>query len=261
MATTDGPEPLRESDVTPGPPWATIEVFDRLGSTNAEAASDPRPWRVVVADIQEAGRGRLGRSWVTPPGSALAVSSVVPAPTGPLGWLPLVTGLAVADAIAEVSGLDATLKWPNDVLLPGDDERKVAGILCEWVPNEGGCVVVGTGINVTSARADLPVENATSLALAGAPEVDRAGLLTVYLERLAARWTELETDPERAHTAYRTGCSTLGREVTVHEPGGQERHGRAVDIDEEGRLVLEIPGGEHRVAAGDVVQVRPSQAG
>lgn len=255
MATTDDPKPLRASDVTLDPPWGAVEVFDTLGSTNEEAAADPRAWRVVVAETQESGRGRLGRTWVTPPGSALAVSAVVPVPDGPLGWLPLATGLAVAEAISEVCGLPARLKWPNDVLLPADDERKVAGILCEWTP---GGIVVGTGINVTTERADLPVENATSLLLSGASAVDRAALLTAYLTRLAAWHASLDADPERVHTAYRSACSTLGREVTVHEPGGLQTKGTALDIDADGRLVLQTPRGEHRVAAGDVVQVRPS---
>jgi BirA family biotin operon repressor/biotin-[acetyl-CoA-carboxylase] ligase len=258
VGATDQSRPLSATSITPGPPWATAEVFARLGSTNAEAVRSPRPWRVVVAEAQDAGRGRLGRVWTTPPGSSLAVSTVVPHPSGPLGWLPLTAGLAVAEAIADVTGLEASLKWPNDVLLPTDDERKVAGVLCEWTP-EG--VVIGTGLNVTTERADLPVETATSLACAGAPDVDRARLLTAYLVRLAQRYAALAADPESVHAAYRAWSSTLGRSVTVLEPGGLRTHGTAVGVDEDGRLILETSAGEYRVAAGDVEQVRPTPEG
>mgnify|MGYP000846113482 CR=1 FL=1 len=136
MTVPDAVDP-RVLDVTRLPvrnPWLAIEVRDEVDSTNAVLVADPQPWRVLVAERQSAGRGRLARSWVTTPGQALAVSAVVPPDGMPVGWVPLVAGLAVAEAITATSGVGAALKWPNDVLLPGDGDRKVAGVLCEWTP-------------------------------------------------------------------------------------------------------------------------------
>ena len=121
-------------------------------------------------------------------GSALAVSTVVPlsamsASGMPLGWLPLAAGLAVVEAVADACGARVGLKWPNDVLVPSDDDRKLAGILCEWTP---AGVVVGVGINVDTPRAGLPLDTATSLRACGHPGVAREVLLTAYLARLAA---------------------------------------------------------------------------
>ncbi len=158
----------------PAHPWGPVEVFDRLGSTNDEVRERPAPWRVVVAEQQDAGRGRLGRAWTTTPGTALAVSVLVPPPASGASWVPLLAGLAVHRAVEEVAGVVTALKWPNDVLVPGDDDRKLAGLLCEWT--EAG-VVVGLGLNVDTARGDLPLDTATSLRAAGAPGVDRAALL------------------------------------------------------------------------------------
>ncbi|HYN28898.1 MAG TPA: biotin--[acetyl-CoA-carboxylase] ligase [Dermatophilaceae bacterium] len=240
----------------PGGPWRPVEVFDRVDSTNAEAARRPDPWRVVVADVQEQGRGRLGRGWVTTPGQALAVSVVIPPPPGSPGWVPLVAGLALSRAVAQVAGVPAALKWPNDVLAPTDGDRKLAGLLCERVgsaPDE--VVVVGCGVNVAQDRAGLPVDTATSLALAGAPGTDRGRLLTAYLRHLAALLGDLATDPAAVHDAYRAACATVGATVRVHEPG-HTVEGVASAVDEEGRLCLRTAEGGYAVAAGDVVHVR-----
>lgn len=235
-----------------------IEVWERLDSTNAEAVRDPAPWRVVVAEEQSHGRGRLTRSWTTVRGSALAVSAVVPlsalADSGmPLGWLPLAAGLAVVEAVADACGARVGLKWPNDVLVPSDDDRKLAGILCEWTP---AGVVVGVGINVDTPRAGLPLDTATSLRACGHPGVAREVLLTAYLARLAVILSAPEADRRRA---YRERCLTLGRTVRLHEPGGGIREGRATSIDETGRLVLQTADGTYAVTAGDVVHVREVQ--
>ncbi len=269
---------LRESPT----PYAGVEVHASVASTNALASERPR-WTVVVADEQTAGRGRLGRAWSTPPGRALAVSVLVP-PTEAPAWLPLATGLAVREAVAEVASLDTVLKWPNDVLVPADGERKVCGILCELVaggrddggggtssagsggspdthpsaggPDINGGVVVGVGLNVSQTREELPVETATSLALAGASGVDRESLLVAYLVRLARWHATLREGPERLREAYATACATLGADVVVHLPGGERMTGRATGIDAHGRLVLATSAGTRSVAAGDVVHVR-----
>ena len=169
----------------------------------------------------------------------------MPAPDQGRGWLPLATGLAVRDALAEVAGVDAGLKWPNDVLLPADGERKVCGILCELQP---AGIVVGLGINVDQDRDELPVDTATSLRLAGAADVSRE---RPRRGRARATWRGWHGDlsgaaPARAgvHAAYRKACLTIGREVELHVAGGEVRRARAVGIDDEGRLV--VAGGGQR---------------
>lgn len=253
MTGEAAPAMMNVTRVDPGPPWLPVEAHASVGSTNAVAASDPRAWRVVVADEQTAGRGRLGRPWVTSPGEALAVSVVLPHVDGmPLGWVPLLAGLAVREAVHAASGLECVLKWPNDVLVPSDGDRKLAGILCEWT--QGG-VVVGVGVNVSSPRARLPLPSATSVRAAGGGEVTREALLTAYLRALARWHTDLAARPAAVHDAYRAACATIGREVVIHAPD-RERRGRARDVDAAGRLVVESEEGIWSVTAGDVVHVR-----
>ncbi len=253
MSDDPRPAPLVAASVHPGDPWLPVEVLAAVGSTNDVVRGGPVPWRVVAAERQDRGRGRLGRAWTTTPGTSLAVSVLVPVPPSGPGWVPLLTGLAVRRAVEEVSGLVTTLKWPNDVLVPSDDDRKLAGILCEWVP-EG--VVVGLGLNVGADRADLPVDTATSLRAAGHPGVDRGDLLTAYLVHLARVLRE-DTGPAGPSTAgYREVCATVGQAVEVHGPDGSVLRGRATAVDDEGRLALLTPAGDVLVSAGDVVHVR-----
>lgn len=244
---------LRAERVQPGPPWLPVEVLESVDSTNAEAARDPRPWRVVVAEEQTAGRGRLGRPWTTMRGTAIAVSVVLPhTERVPLGWIPLVAGLALRNALASTARLPTWLKWPNDLLVPGDGRRKIAGILCEWTP-EG--VVVGTGVNVTTSRSALPVPTSTSVVVAGGDAVGRERLLAVYLMDLAGLVHALAIRPEEIQGAYRRGCVTIGKDVVV-EGLGTRTLGLAVGVDGEGRLVVDTGTRTVAVAAGDVTHVR-----
>src|SRR5215468_7129138 len=146
--------------------WREVRVVEETGSTNAdllaEAQAGAGEGLVLVAEAQTAGRGRMGRRWISPPRRALTFSVLLrPAvPAGLLGWVPLLAGVAVASALEHTAGVDARLKWPNDVLAGG---AKLAGILAErW----GGAIVVGTGINVLQERGELPVPTATSLVMA-----------------------------------------------------------------------------------------------
>jgi BirA family biotin operon repressor/biotin-[acetyl-CoA-carboxylase] ligase len=249
-------EALHAALVRPGQPWTGVDVHPTLGSTNLEAARRAEPWRVVVTDHQQAGRGRLGRAWDTPANTSVTLSVLLPAPEQGRGWMPLAAGLAVRDAVTEVAGLDSGLKWPNDVLLPADAERKVCGILCELQP---AGIVVGLGVNVDQDRDELPVDTATSLRLAGAEDVSRERLAVAVLTHLARWHAGLRgAAPARSgvHAAYRKACLTIGREVDLHVTGGGVRHARAVGVDDEGRLVVSSAGSEYAVAAGDVVHVR-----
>ncbi|WP_300011377.1 biotin--[acetyl-CoA-carboxylase] ligase [Pseudonocardia sp.] len=250
-------------------PWAQLDVVERTGSTNADlmaAAVAGAPDRtVLVAEHQEAGRGRLARSWVSPPGSGLTVSVLFrPAGVSPsrFSWLPLLAGLAVLETVRSFTSAPAGLKWPNDLLL-GAEPRKVAGILAEVADPSRPAVVVGIGLNVDSAPPDQPA--ACSLADETGQGVDRAAVLVELLTRLAEReaaWREERGDPEvtRLRADYRAACASLGVPVRVELPGGASVSGIAEDVDGDGRLLL-LDAGRHRraVAAGDVVHLRPAE--
>lgn len=244
--------------------WRSVEVVESTGSTNADVAARVRQGSgdglVLVADHQSAGRGRFDRRWEAPPGTAVAVSVCV-FPRRPMlewMWLSLLTGVAIARGIRRASGLDVTLKWPNDVLVDG---RKVCGILSERVDGpDGARCVVGFGINVSLDDAELPVPTATSLALCGA-EVDKADLVAEVLEgwaQMYALWDDGRLDELRQ--AYEDGCSTIGREVSVLMDGpGGGRHavqGLAVGISPYGEILVRTPAGIEAFAAGDVTHLR-----
>lgn len=243
--------------------WARVDVVERTGSTNADlllAAAAGAPDRtVLVAEQQDAGRGRLGRSWVAAPGAGLTFSVLLRPglPATGYGWLPLLAGLAVLSAVRAGSP-GAGLKWPNDVLV-GADGRKVAGILAEVATAATGpAVVLGIGLNVTAAPPEL---HAAALADSGGP-ADRAALLVAVLGELARlddAWRAAGGDPDvsRLRPAYRAACLTLGAEVRVDLPGGATLTGTAEDVDRDGRLLLLDRTGHRRaVAAGDVVHLR-----
>jgi BirA family biotin operon repressor/biotin-[acetyl-CoA-carboxylase] ligase len=158
--------------------------------------------------------------------------------------------------LADVAQVETTLKWPNDVLVPGDGDRKVSGILCEMLP-EG--VLVGTGINVSQTREQLPVDTATSLALAGAHDLDRQRLLTAFLEQMHAVHAQaLRPGSQRAE--YAAACSTIGRDVVVERAGSGSSRMHVTGVDASGRLVgRDSAGRDVVVAAGDVVHVRAQE--
>jgi BirA family transcriptional regulator, biotin operon repressor / biotin---[acetyl-CoA-carboxylase] ligase len=249
---------------------ARLDVVERTGSTNADLLSAAREGAadrtVLVAELQDAGRGRLDRRWTSPPGAGLTLSVLLrptAVPRRRLGWLPLLAGLSVVRAIRSLTSVEAVLKWPNDVLL-GPDRAKGAGLLAELADagDEPG-VVLGIGLNVRTAPEELPA-GATSLAAQGA-DVSRDELLVALLRGLLAdeaSWRAAGGDPEATglRAAYRTACSTLGAPVRIELPGRQGTlEAVARDVDEDGRLVVRRPDGATRtVAAGDVVHLRPS---
>jgi BirA family biotin operon repressor/biotin-[acetyl-CoA-carboxylase] ligase len=260
VANPDAPRPL--TDPGAPAPWR-VELLDESPSTNAYVAERAREGEpaglVVAAEHQTAGRGRLDRRWETPRGVALTFSMLVDPGGVPLArwpWLPLLTGLAVVDAVTEVAGVPAGLKWPNDVMSAGG---KLAGILVELVEHSAGAAaVIGVGINVSAGRDELPVETATSLALEGADGVDRTRLLGALLSAFGLRydgWVGARGEGLRA--SYLKACSTLGHEVRADLPGGDTVTGKAVDIDDEGRLHVDDGSRVHVLGAGDVVHVRP----
>ena len=244
--------------------WTRVEVRERTASTNADVAAAARQGSpeglVVTAEHQVAGRGRLTRSWQAPARSGLAVSMLVrPAevPAASWPWLPLLTGVAVATAISAAAGVEARVKWPNDLLV---DEHKVAGILVERVETPtGSAAVIGIGVNVDLRAEELPVPQATSLALAGAG-VDRTALLVEVLRALSRQyesWRANGGDPAYGlRTAYANACTTLGRRIRAELPDGTAVVGLASGVDDSGRLLVHTGSGFKALGAGDVVHLR-----
>ncbi|WP_110588484.1 biotin--[acetyl-CoA-carboxylase] ligase [Microbacterium suaedae] len=234
-----------------------VEVA-HTGSTNADLVDRIRAgesWPhlgVLLTRDQRGGRGRLDRQWTTPAGTALAVSVVLRVgriPAERRGWIPLVAGVAMADAAgAQLSGR-VGVKWPNDVLA---GERKLCGILAEVA--DADTVIVGSGVNTRMTASQRPVDTATSFAIEGV-DVDEDRLLAEYLRRLGELVAQLEGGS--VHEVVRDACVTIGRAVTAHLPGGVTLVGTAVDLDEDGRLVIEADT-RHALAAADVVHLRPA---
>lgn len=286
------PESLRAALLRPRGHWRALTVRDETTSTNAEVVDAARHGAdeglVVVAEYQSAGRGRGGRHWRCPPRAGLAVSVLLrpPVPAARWGWLPLLAGVATADALATHTGVALRLKWPNDLLAPvadrdgeyrdGEDcgraygageyiggECKCGGILTETAAE---AVAVGIGVNVTVGAHELPAATPgapppTSLALAGARVTDRHPLLTGMLAELGgwyATWCAADGDPEASglRAAYQRVSATLGRWVRLVLPGGDECTGTAGDVDPQGRLVLATGQGRRAFAAGDVTHLR-----
>ena len=247
--------------------WRSLEVVPEIGSTNAAlvaaAAADEAEGAVLVAEHQVAGRGRLDRVWISPPRAGLTVSFLLrpDVPAARRGWLPLLTGVALAEAVGEVTGVRASLKWPNDLLAL--DGRKLAGILAEGrdSPTHPTAVVVGVGLNVSTTADELP-DTGTSLSGVTGATVDRAPVLLGFLravERRYRRWTAALGDPVSTGLAadYLAWSSTVGSEVVVSLPDGSTLEGTARAVDWDGRLVVATPEGQVELASGDVRHVRP----
>jgi BirA family biotin operon repressor/biotin-[acetyl-CoA-carboxylase] ligase len=257
---------LRRALVREGGLWSGIEVVQRTGSTNSDLVALAAEGAILVAEEQSAGRGRLDRQWTAPARSGLFFSVLLEpseVPVARWGWLPLLTGVAVATGLSRAAGVDTALKWPNDLLVTvGGEERKAGGILAERAGDNG--VVVGVGINVTLRADELPVPQAGSLALAGAVSTDRDPLLRGMLRALEewyGRWRAAGGDPAASglQETYAAGCATLGRTVRAELPGDRSLVGEAVAVDGDGRLVIATGEGvQEPVGAGDIVHLRPA---
>lgn len=265
-----------------GSRFADVRWVEETGSTNADALELARQGEpegvVLVADHQHAGRGRVGRRWTAPPGSSLLVSVLLRPPAEVMDACPMALAVAAAEAVEQVAGFSPRLKWPNDLVWPGDlsaPDRKLAGILAEadWPvgsPASGGyrpagpaervVVVAGIGINVTWP-VDLP-EELVDIAIAcnhiTDVAVDREDLLIALLRRFDERYSAMVAGSDRADLVeeWRARSATLGRQVRI-DPGTDDVEGTAIDITEDGHLVVETPdGGRRTFAVGDVVHLR-----
>jgi len=248
-----------------------ITYLHTVDSTNvmaARAASrGAAEGLLVIAEEQKAGRGRLGRRWVSPPGVGLWFSVVLrPADLPPeaTGRLLMLAGCAVAQAIEQVARLSPWLKWPNDVLV---NDHKVAGLLGQaGLPlplggegrGEGGGLpwaVIGVGLNVNADAATMRAiaPNASSLLVERGRPVSRVRLLRAILEGIEPRYEALRAgETERLRAEWAARLATLGQHVTVTTPDAA-LEGQAEDVDADGALLLRLPDGRlERLLAGDV---------
>jgi BirA family biotin operon repressor/biotin-[acetyl-CoA-carboxylase] ligase len=237
--------------------WRLI-CLHRVGSTNdvARAAGERgiAERLAIFAEEQTAGRGRAGREWTVPPsrgllGSTLWRPAVAPARAATLGQ---VAGVAAVEALAAL-GIEARLKWPNDVLV---GQSKVAGVLLESAVEAGRLrhVVIGIGVNVHQSADELPATPypATSLRLATGRPGDRTALAAALLSALARGYDGWRARPADVFARWRAALATLGQEVTVVGPEG-ERVGLARDVEPNGSLLLERADGSlERLVSGDL---------
>jgi BirA family biotin operon repressor/biotin-[acetyl-CoA-carboxylase] ligase len=253
------------------------------GSTNADAMELARQGEpegiVLVADHQTAGRGRAGRTWTAPPGAGLLLSVLLRPPAAAVDLCTMAVAVAAADAVEQVAGFAPRLKWPNDLVWPGDGsgaDRKLAGILAEadwpasssisagWKPpddHDRAVVVVGIGLNV-QWPAELPddlADIAVAMNHVTDTVVDREDLLIALLSELGPRYQALVAgDRAPLLDAWRARSATLGRRVRI-DVGSAEVEGTAVDITDDGHLVVDTPDGTRRTfAVGEVVHLRPA---
>jgi len=253
----------------------SLFVFDELPSTNTfalELARNPTPQgTVILADRQTAGRGRLQRTWFSPPGSNIYGSLIFSSNSHvqDLGWIPLMAGTAIAQAIEDTSEISISLKWPNDILI---NEQKVGGILCESFKRDSieTSVVIGFGINVNLSESEFPKDleqTATSLQIHSQKPLDRHQLFKSIIQSLEQAWEALNTQgPPACQLAYSARCRTLGKQILVQFPDGSTLEGMAQFIGEQGQLQMvpsssDATGQSARIVdvhAGDIYHIRKS---
>lgn len=251
----------------------TLYIFDELASTNAfamERAKDQAlSGTVVLADRQTAGRGRLDRSWFSPGKSNIYGSLLlVPETTIQyLGWIPLMAGVAIAQALEQQTGIRVDLKWPNDLLIGG---RKLAGVLCDSFRNPAHqtCVVIGFGINVNLSQSEFPLElqsSATSLQIQCHCAVDREELIIKVITSLEKNWENLRSNgPQSYLVEYKHWCVTIGQTIQVQFPDGSQLQGLAHSIGDHGQLrVIPSPSDSNKQSArirdihsGEIIHLR-----
>ncbi len=236
-----------------------IHAYEELGSTNDRAKEladeGAEHGEVVVAETQTAGRGRRGRPWVSPPHRNLYFSVVLrpDLPPSRAPELTLVASVAVCDAL-RLAGVDAGIKWPNDVLASG---KKIAGILTELAaePDRVHWVVIGVGVNVNARPEDFPAAlrgEATSVLIERGQPAPRALFAAACLTALE-EWVDRHDEQGfgAVRDAWRERNVTLGRQVSVRA-GDRDVEGVAEDLDERGALLVRTRAGLERITSGDV---------
>jgi BirA family transcriptional regulator, biotin operon repressor / biotin---[acetyl-CoA-carboxylase] ligase len=270
-----------------GTRFVDIRWVEETASTNADVLGLARDGEaegiVVVADHQTAGRGRLGRTWTAAPGSSLLTTVLLRPPAAIANATTMAVAVALTEAVLAVTGVQVRIKWPNDLVSPGDGtevDRKVAGILAEvdWPAGSqasGGwprqssasrlVVAAGAGLNVTRPE-DVPDDLADRAVwvdeLAGRP-IDRVELLVAYLRSLDDWYGQLVAtlDASALRAAWVERSATLGRRVRV-DLGPSDVVGTATGVTDDGHLVVDTLDGEQRTfAVGDVIHLRPTADG
>ena len=238
-------------------PLGGLRVYRRIGSTNDAAlawAQEAAPdLALVVTDEQTAGRGRAGRWWYTPPGKALAFSLVLRPIPEEVAWASRLAGLgclAVTDALADF-GLEAAIKWPNDVLLGG---RKVAGVLAEssWTGDSLNATILGVGINVLegSAPSSGTIFPATTLESEMGRPPSRLRLLRACISALLVWRSQLTSD--RFWRVWQSRLAYAGKTVILTAPGRQNLEAVLIGLERDGSLLLQTEDGPLHVQAGDI---------
>lgn len=252
------------------PSWRVRVAFD-LGSTNTELLRDVKlndradAPRVLAAEFQHAGRGRLGRGWASAPGASITVSYAYRSARGlsKLDGVTLVCGLAVQRAVASF-GVPVQLKWPNDLLIDG---RKLAGILVDAHATPSGTVlVVGVGINVAFAAPGLSRPSAlpgANLQQEGSTPVDRNRVIADLALALEAHLAVFEAEGFGAFVdAWNAADAFADRAVRLESPPAPPVAGIARGVDGSGALLLEVGGDRRRIIAGDVsLRLAPAGTG
>jgi BirA family biotin operon repressor/biotin-[acetyl-CoA-carboxylase] ligase len=245
-----------------------IHWLDATTSTNDVAAHladlGAAEGTTVAADAQTAGRGRLGRTWFSPPGAGLYVSIVL-RPSGdlstrsnPAAFLTLASGVAIAEGVRTSTGLPAEIKWPNDVMI---GRRKLAGILAEAAAQGDRLqhVIVGFGVNLqnTSFPPEL-ADRATSIEAETSRRADRAQIFTQILIAFSARYRDLQAGRfDAILSAWRALSPSLPSSWVEWDTAAGVMRGRAEDIDEHGALMVRVGGSLERLVAGEVRWVSP----
>ena len=244
-------------------------ILPEVSSTNAHALTlthTPVPHgTAVIAEHQTAGRGRLNRTWFSPPGLNLYTSIILNPPPHfeRISWIPLIAGLAITDSIYLQTSLPVSLKWPNDLLC---DDKKIGGILCEGIShgNKEQVVVVGIGINVHMRKEDFPLnlqQASTSLAMVSQATVNRNILLASFLNAFEHWYDLLLKGPiTHIHHTYMARCETIGRKVLIQLTNQEEFVAIGHTIGEDGSLhvcLKDTPSEGIRVIhSGDVTHLR-----
>lgn len=235
----------------------SVAYYESTGSTmdlaRTEAEGDVREGAIVLADEQTAGRGRQGRSWISPPGVNLYVTLILRPALDHLRYLSIIAPLAVCHAIEETTGLVARIKWPNDVLI---DDKKVCGVLAESeIEDEAvryALVGIGVNVNVDVAPYSEIRELATSLRTELQREVSREEVLAAVLNHFEKLYQAVRRG-EVVSVGWKKRLSTLGKLIQVQSAGHTEE-GVVVDADSDGALILRRDDGSHiRIDAGEAL--------
>ena len=250
--------------LSPDYPWADrFHYFNTVDSTNnylkRQALLGAPHGTVAVADCQTGGKGRLGRSFQSPGGVGIYLSMLLrpDCPQEQLMHLTCAVGTAMCDALEEAAGIRPGIKWTNDLVC---EKRKLSGILVELLNDTQGklCVIIGIGVNCCQQLTDFPEElrdRAGSLAMVTGRRIDRPKVAAAMMEALANMDRNLLTGKEAMLEQYRRDCVTLGQKISVVR-GDEIRHGTALDIGDDGDLIVRFDDGHTEAVSSGEVSIR-----